>query len=192
MHLERIRLLPVCIFTILLGAGCASDDLVVTHSESGVPKTELVTTQSRFKVSSPAFKEGGAIPETYTCRGHDFSPPIAVSGAPEGTMSYALIMEDRDKPTGAYVHWLLYDIPVQSTFYAEGDVPPGTVGMGTGGNAGYEGPCPPQGETHNYRIEVLAVDITLGLPGGLTKEELIKELGDHILDRAHLIGSFVH
>ena len=78
-----------------------------------------------FTLSSSAFASGDAIPKRYTCDDANVSPPLAWSGAPSGTKSFALIVDDPDAPDPAapkrvYVHWVLYDIPATVTELAEG------------------------------------------------------------------------
>jgi Raf kinase inhibitor-like YbhB/YbcL family protein len=64
-----------------------------------------------FTVTSPAFRNGSAVPKQFTCDGSDTPPPLEVSGAPEGTRSFAVIMDDPDAPNGTFTHWLAYDVP---------------------------------------------------------------------------------
>ena len=64
-----------------------------------------------FIVTSPAFRNGNAVPKQFTCDGSDTPPPLEVSGAPEGTRSFAVIMDDPDAPNGTFTHWLAYDVP---------------------------------------------------------------------------------
>src|SRR5687767_2186896 len=49
-------------------------------------------------ITSPAFAHDGTIPTEHTCEGDDLSPPLAWSGAPAGTRSFALIVDDPDAP----------------------------------------------------------------------------------------------
>ena len=65
-----------------------------------------------MKLLSPAFREGDRIPIEYTCDGANVSPPLQWREAPPGTMSFALICEDPDAPSGTWVHWVLYNLPV--------------------------------------------------------------------------------
>ena len=69
------------------------------------------TETATIKISSPAFQEGGMIPERYSCYGDNISPPLSWEGIPEGTRSMALIVDDPDAPGGTFVHWVLYDLP---------------------------------------------------------------------------------
>ena len=66
-------------------------------------------------LSSSAFKDGGPIPEEYTDYGKGRSIPLSWSDLPPGTRSIAIIMDDPDAKTPRpYVHWLIYNIPVNT------------------------------------------------------------------------------
>jgi phosphatidylethanolamine-binding protein (PEBP) family uncharacterized protein len=87
-----------------------------------------------FTISSPDFTNCGTIPATMTCDGKAFgtgsSPTLTWSGAPAGTMSYALvfkdiaILADNDvtKERLGY-HWVMWNIPASKT-----GLPPGLTG----------------------------------------------------------------
>jgi phosphatidylethanolamine-binding protein (PEBP) family uncharacterized protein len=62
-------------------------------------------------LASPVFSPGRAIPSQYTCDGADISPPLNWSGAPEGTQSLMLIVDDPDAPSGVFRHGAAFDIP---------------------------------------------------------------------------------
>lgn len=64
-----------------------------------------------MRLESPAFVEGEWIPRIHTGEGHALSPVLRWSGAPEGTRSYVLILDDPDALAGLWVHWVLFDIP---------------------------------------------------------------------------------
>jgi len=64
-----------------------------------------------FRIESPDFKEGGPIPKKFTCEGENLSPQIKWGEPPEGTKSYALVVEDPDAPMGTFVHWVVFDLP---------------------------------------------------------------------------------
>src|SRR5437867_9617422 len=63
-----------------------------------------------FELESTAFADGAAIPKKHTCDGPDLSPPLAWSGVPPGTKSFALICDDPDAPEGKWVLWVIYDL----------------------------------------------------------------------------------
>ncbi len=88
--------------------------------------------QGSLKVTSAAFKEGELIPVKYTSDGKGISPPLAWSGAPAATVSFALIADDPDAPAGTYVHWVLFNIPasvkkLDEAILAAGTYPNGMV-----------------------------------------------------------------
>lgn len=148
-----------------------------------------------FELSSTAFKAGEPIPTRHTCKGEDVSPPLAWSGAPKATRSFALICDDPDAPLATWVHWVYYDIPAsvhalpEAIGPAEKPSPGGTSGKNSFRKAGYGGPCPPFG-THRYFFRLYALDTVLGLKAGATKKELVKAMNGHILGRAELMGTY--
>jgi Raf kinase inhibitor-like YbhB/YbcL family protein len=146
-------------------------------------------------VTSAAFREGGMIPGKYTCDGPDLSPPVAWSPAPEGTKSIALIFDDPDAPMGTWVHWVVYNLPTDSTGLPEGIKPSenieggGRQGVNDFRKTGYGGPCPPGG-THRYFFKVYALDATLDLAGKVTKARLLKAMEGHILAEGQVMGRY--
>src|SRR5689334_5766658 len=63
-------------------------------------------------LTSSAWPDGGQIPAKYTQAGDESSPPLAWSNAPEGVVSYALIVHDVDAAIGNgtddVLHWMLW------------------------------------------------------------------------------------
>ena len=51
-----------------------------------------------MKLTCSAFASGALIPMEFTCDAEDISPPLAWSGAPGDTQSFALICDDPDAP----------------------------------------------------------------------------------------------
>jgi Raf kinase inhibitor-like YbhB/YbcL family protein len=148
-----------------------------------------------MKLISPAFDEGGMIPEKYTCDGADLSPPLKWDALPEGTKSLALICDDPDAPMGTWVHWVYYDIPVSTQGVPENvgaDDRPGiggTQGINDFHRIGYGGPCPPGG-THRYYFKLYAIDTLLNLSPGATKKQLVNAMEKHIVGRVQLMGKY--
>ena len=138
--------------------------------------------------------ESGVIPEKYTCDGESINPPLVISGVPGEAGSLALIMEDIDVPRtirmdGKWDHWLVWNIPPETTGIEDGVPPPGIFGMNTGGNIGYAPPCPPDG-THRYVFKLFALSKMLTLPEGSNKEELLYAMEGKILCHAECIGTY--
>jgi Raf kinase inhibitor-like YbhB/YbcL family protein len=150
-------------------------------------------------LTSTAFAHNGEIPVRYTCEGADVSPPLAWAGAPDGTRSFALIVDDPDAPDPrapkmTWVHWVLYDIPATAGGLPEGaavaDLPPGTrEGQNDWKQLGYGGPCPPIGR-HRYFHKLYALDAALGDLGAPDKARLEKAMAGHVLAQAELIGTY--
>jgi Raf kinase inhibitor-like YbhB/YbcL family protein len=175
-------------------AACTRGDA----SAARIPATEGPMT---LALTSSAFTAGSSIPARFTCDGKDVSPPLAWSGAPNGTRSFALIVDDPDAPDPkapkmTWVHWVLYDIPASAGALAEGvaprDLPAGTrEGKNDWKRTGYGGPCPPVGR-HRYFFKLYALDAALGDLAQPTKARLEKEMRPHILAHAELIATYEH
>lgn len=151
-----------------------------------------------FSITSPAFHEGEGISKKHTCDGADLSPPLQWSGAPEGTKSLALIMDDPDAPPGTWVHWVVYGIPADVKGLEEGvpkkeTLPNGTKqglvwGVESFSRVGYTGPCPPPGKPHRYYFKLYALDAMPDLPPQATKFDVEKAMKGHVLAEARLMG----
>jgi Raf kinase inhibitor-like YbhB/YbcL family protein len=63
------------------------------------------------------------------------------------------------------------------------------VGKNSSGNMRYDGPCPPSG-THRYYFKLYALDTTINLLPGATKDQVLKEMEGHILGQGELMGTF--
>lgn len=149
-----------------------------------------------FALSSSAFADGAAIPAKYTCDGVDVSPPLAWTGAPEGTRTFALIVDDPDAPAGTWVHWVLYNLSgvvhalPESVAKAESVLAGAMQGRNDFKRVGYGGPCPPPGKPHRYRFTLYALDGPLALDAGVTKADVERALRGHVMAQAQLTGRY--
>jgi Raf kinase inhibitor-like YbhB/YbcL family protein len=187
----------------LLFVGCVEErEEAATPEKSGKPVASVEAVPEEpagsFILASPAFPRGGMIPAKYTCDGEGTSPPLTWTDPPDGTVSFALIMDDPDAAEVAgkvWVHWLLYNIPADARSLPEGlkrDValyPDARAGKGHSGD-GYGGPCPPPGRTHNYHFKLYALDEDLNLKGGLMKAGLLNAMDGHVLAKAEVAGQY--
>jgi Raf kinase inhibitor-like YbhB/YbcL family protein len=150
-----------------------------------------------FGISSPAFRNGDAIPVMFSCDGSDISPILIWTEPPAGAQSLAIIMDDPDAPMGTWVHWVVYNIPASSRGLEEGmpAIPELSNGIRQGytsaRSTGYHGPCPPSG-THHYFFKLYALDTMLTLSEKADKEELLAAMEGHVLANAELMGTFSH
>jgi Raf kinase inhibitor-like YbhB/YbcL family protein len=150
-------------------------------------------------LTSSAFHDHHAIPKRFTCEGEEVSPPLAWSGAPAGTRSFALIVEDPDAPDPdapqrIFVHWLLYNIPPEVNLLAEGAsttaLPKAALqGRNDFGQARYGGPCPPIGR-HRYFFKLHALDALLPADKPLDRKTLEAAMQGHVLEKVELVGTF--
>ena len=174
--------------------GVAALALMVVACKSSMIPTEPRVEASNaktgpFKLSSKDFAEGGAIPQRFSCNGADISPALEWSGAPAGTESYALIVEDPDAPSGTFTHWLIYEIPKGASELKQGEGSAFTQGNNDFGKSGYGGPCPPSG-VHHYVFKLFALSQKLGLPAGASKQKLESAMQGKVLAQTSLTGTF--
>lgn len=141
-------------------------------------------------ISSPNFNNNELIPAKFTCQGLDISPQLEIFDIPEDAQSLALIMEDPDAPNGTWVHWLLWNISPQTQVILENSIPAKAIqGNNSWPKPHYGGPCPPSG-AHRYFFKLFALDCLLDLPAGSTKTELEKDMENHIIEQAQLMGIY--
>src|SRR5438046_9924810 len=91
----------------------------------------LAAAQTPFTLTSTTFKDGTMMPKKVAnnlnnnpnCVGENVSPQLSWKGAPDGTKSFAILMEDPEGRGGAGMHhWVAYGIPASVTSFAEGEV----------------------------------------------------------------------
>ena len=145
-----------------------------------------------FSISTSAFSNNGIIPVTYTCDGDDVAPQLNWSNPPGNTKSFALILSDPDAPGGEWDHWILYNIPADTTSLND-SLPAGTlVGKNSWGAARYNGPCPPKGSKHHYYFTLYALDGMLNLPAGASGQNVRHAIKNHVLQKTQLMAMFGH
>ncbi|MBH65633.1 MAG: YbhB/YbcL family Raf kinase inhibitor-like protein [Chloroflexi bacterium] len=156
----RISLLPPILLLFAVTAvsiSCSNGDDAEKQFD---PERSLIAT---LDLSSPAFEDGGSIPSEYTCDGADDSPPIRWGDVPSGTKSIAIVVDAPDAPSRIFRHWSVYNIPAgtnslsagQETLFELKDSARNSIN--DFGNVGYSGPCPPDGETHEYVFFIYAL-----------------------------------
>ena len=160
------RLCGACRWLLVLGGVAAG---MVTVAEVG-RAAEAVSYRQHLTLHSPAFKNGGRLPEKFTADGADVSPPLSWSRSPTGTRSLLIIMFDPDAPGPMpFLHWVVFNIP-PGTRSLPAHLPPhkyvagfhgARQGKNSFGGRGYGGPAPPPGPAHHYRIAIYALNRTL-------------------------------
>jgi Raf kinase inhibitor-like YbhB/YbcL family protein len=151
--------------------------------------TALRQDEPVITVTSPVFSQG-VIPRRYSCHGA-VSPPIYWSGAPQGTKSIALVVDDSAAPITPYVYWLVYDIGPATTDIQAGQLPPGArQADNSRGQAGFDPPCPRAG-SHMYRFTIYALDSVLSQRNGAGLKATWLAIAQHSIARGRLTGTVV-
>ncbi len=158
------------------GCGLLGGPAVLQHDDPQV-----------MTVTSPEFGQGRAIPPQYTCRGRGESPPISWSGAPLGTRTLALVMDDADAPITPYVYWIVFNISPATPDIQARRLPQGALqAVNSKGTVGYAPPCPSR--SHQYRFTVYALNTSLALPEGASLTAAVSDIASHAVARGRLTG----
>ena len=151
------------------------------------------TAGGSFALSSAKLTAGMAFPSDFTCAGVDHSPPFAWSGAPSGTMSFALVLQDNSAASNMLLHWALWDIPAATSSLMESlattsplTTPAGAKQKSFSGT-GYVGPCP-SGTMHPYTFTLYALDVATlpNLTGTSAPADVVAAIKLHDLASATL------
>jgi Raf kinase inhibitor-like YbhB/YbcL family protein len=163
---------------------------------------------SKTKTSPPHFKVGARglalwtdalndehrFDHRYTCDIDNSSPELRWKGAPSGTRSFVLLLEDLST-SEPFTHWLVYSIPPEVDHLPAGIPPQDKLangirqGLNSSKKLGYMGPCPPIGHPeHRYRFALYALNSDLHIPPRATREQVLDLIQPHILDQAEIIG----
>jgi len=149
-----------------------------------------------FMLKSAGFAEGQPLPTQFTCDGADQSPPLSWSEPPQGTKSFALVVDDPDAPRGTFRHWAAFNIPqgTRSLPAGTGNGSAGEIAQAENdfGRPGYGGACPPKGHgPHHYRFKLFALDTEkLDLPPNASIDQVEAAASEHQLGRAELTGTY--
>jgi Raf kinase inhibitor-like YbhB/YbcL family protein len=192
---ERLRWPALLIAALVF---CCGLKHLSAQKDASKVRSEFLQAQKNMALalSSTSFAESSKIPGKFTCEAEDLSPELSWSGTPSNTASFALLADDPDAPSGTWTHWVLFDLPANSTNLPEGlekkeSLPNGArQGRNDFGKTGYNGPCPPPGKPHRYYFKLYALDRQLELKGGATRGEVEKALQGHVLATAQWMGRY--
>lgn len=152
-------------------------EAIIKSLLSGVPKGLTVTSED--------FSEGGFIGRVFTCDGDNINPSIRWIGVTGDIKSIAIIIYDVDAPGDYFIHWIVYNIPVNINSIPRnisGRLGFGVEGRNDFGSIGYGGPCPPPGDKpHRYVVVVLGLDIILDAGEGIDIYEFYDLASGHIV-----------
>ena len=167
---------------------------VSNASQISVRAPEPAKIDTKFDVTSESFTEGGAIPMDHVftgCGGKNVSPQLSWSGAPAGTKSFALVIDDPDAPSGTFRHWGVFDIPASARSIGGGQKA-GTEVTNDFGKPGYGGPCPPKGHgPHHYHFKLFALDVDrLEVSPNAKVVDIENAATRHAIAQGELVGTY--
>ena len=155
--------------------------------------------------------KNGIIADIYGKRGsqvsadgmHTYSLPLQIVGAPVGTASYAIVIEDKDAVPVcgfSWIHWTVANLTrtelaenesIHSTEFVQGtNSMSGKLGGLDRLAVSFYGGMSPPDAPHVYEIHVFALDRLLNLKRGFYMNELYKAMDGHILDQYTLKGTY--
>jgi len=147
-----------------------------------------------MKVTSKAFADGAVIPIKYTSHGDNIQPDFTITGAPETTVSYAVILHDIEvalsPSTDDVTHWVAFNIP--SPNIAEGSLPTGSVyGNNITGRAAFMGSgAPMKDRFHHYVFEFYALNANLDLKEGASRADVMAAMQGKVVAKAAYVGRY--
>ena len=200
-----IGFLAVIIFVLIM-SGCQEKE--DTPQVSSNEKEQTMTVTSSGIVN-------GVIEDKYGKRGTEFnengiptySLPLKIENAPEGTVSYALLLEDKDAfPVSggfSWVHWTAANITKTELKENESQTATDFVqgvnswlslqgGSHPAESCSYYGGMAPPDSAHIYDIHVYALDKLLDLENGFHLNQLYRQMRGHILEETTIIGEYAH
>ena len=149
-----------------------------------------------FELKSSSFENGKNLPLKHTCDGENISPQLTWADAPAETQGYAIVCDDPDAPGGTFVHWIIYNIGSEINTLNENIVKEKLTkekfkqGVNDFGTIGYSGPRPPKNNKHRYFFKLYALDYVPNILSGISKQELLLEIMNHILAETQLVGIY--
>ena len=151
----------------------------------GGPKTVQAAVPNTMTVTSPDVTRG-VMGVAYTCHGAGKFPGIHWSGAPAGTKSLAVVMDDAAAPITPYIYWIVFNIGSQTTTIQAGQIPAGArQARNSKGSVGYDPPCPVN-QAHSYRFTVYALGSKLRLPTGVGVKSAWSAIAQAAIERGRL------
>jgi Raf kinase inhibitor-like YbhB/YbcL family protein len=151
----------------------------------GGPKTVPADVPNQMTVTSPDISQG-IMGSDFTCHGEGKNPGLHWSGAPAGTKSLAVVMDDAAAPITPYIYWIVFDIGPQTTNIQTGQIPAGALqARNSKGTIGYDPPCP-VGQKHFYRFTVYALGTVLRLATGTSMKTAWSAIASAAIARGRL------
>lgn len=159
---------------------------------------DIASGAAQLTLSSPAFADGARLPERFTADGEGVSPPLIWDAPPEGTVAFALVVEDADAPAPhPLVHAILWAIDAQERRLAEGalsdgaQVAGGVVGRNSFLARGWLPPDPPTGHgSHDYVFQLFALGTLPEIGDAPGRSDMLRALEGQVLAAGILLATY--
>lgn len=170
------------------------------HAKLAIVQDDVTHESGFIDLSSPAFTNGGRLPQRFTADGEGVSPPLVWGEVPEGTVSLALLVEDPDAPAPhPMVHGLIWNLPPHVRRLAEGEIVADGFGTADGRDVGrnsyfLEGwlpPDPPPGHgVHDYVFQLFALSEAIDVDDNPGRSEVVSAISGRVLAAGMLVGTY--
>ncbi len=168
------------------GAALAAG-LAVVLGGCGTAGSGAAVPPAPMSIGSAAFGGQNVLPQRYTCHGQKVAPPLEWSGAPPGTKSVAIVVDDSSAPITPYIYWLVFHLGPDATDIQEGSLPTGArQATNSAGTVGYDPPCP-GGRPHSYRFTVYALRTMPDLPNGAPLSAVLAAIAPAAIGRGRIV-----
>lgn len=186
---------PTRLIRMLLVIGVLALGALVVAPHAALAGSASAAASRPFTLTSPNFSDGSRLATRFAfnqlgCPGRNIAPVLNWQGVPKGTESFAFALNDYDAPVaGGFHHWIVYNIPEDVRMLTGSS--PFSQGMNSFGFIGYGGPCPPAtGQIHHYVFTLYALTIGHISGKGLTYDQLIATINNHVAGATVIIGTF--
>lgn len=187
---RRSVILGLIAITALAAIACGSSDPEFDPATFD----PFTTVPVELDVVSPQIREGESIPVRFTCDGTDEAPVFSWQRPPNGTKAVVVIVDDPDAPSGIFAHWVAFNLDPDDNStrsLIDGDAADSAIqGLNDFGENGYGGPCPPAGETHEYRFNVFALIAPIALGDDATAPEVLAAIRGSVIGHGLLSAEY--
>lgn len=191
-------MLVLLLITVLSIIGCQNmsdkGETKMTVTSTGIVDGKI---DNKYGSHGTEFNENGM---------PNYSLPFKIENAPEGTVSYAIMLEDKDAfPISggfSWIHWTAANITtneimenesITTTNFVQGVnswISPRGGSQSREASSFYGGMAPPDAPPHLYELHVYALDTTLDLENGFNMNDMYKKMIGHILAEYTLTGTY--
>jgi Raf kinase inhibitor-like YbhB/YbcL family protein len=158
---------------------------------------ETASASGQITIQSPSFTNMGMIPDKHSNYYEGVSPALSWSNVPQNAKSLVLMLEDPDANVKPVTHWIMANLPSNTTSLPENlmktEMANGGAMQGANvtGKIGYYGPKPPRDDPpHNYHFQIFALDTMLNLPSGFNRQALLDAMKNHVIAKGEIVGMY--